>query len=76
MSGLPVRRKEFLQRPIDQDTTCQPSAGTDEQYGKFADRKFDCYGIVGGGGVEIRAGIGHFLLSPLLFRSERFLQQQ
>ena len=39
---------------------------------KFADRKFD-YGIVGGGGLEIRTGIGHFLLeAPLLFRSERF----
>lgn len=35
--------------------------GITEQYGKLADNKFD-YGIVGGGGVEIRTGIGHFLL--------------
>lgn len=35
--------------------------GTTGQYGKFADNKFD-YGIVGGGGLEIRTGIGHFLL--------------
>lgn len=32
-----------------------------EQYGKIAENKFD-YGIVGGGGLEIRTGAGHFLL--------------
>lgn len=37
------------------------SERTGEQYGKMADRKLD-YGIVGGGGVEIRTGIGHFLI--------------
>ena len=35
--------------------------GTTGQYGKLAENKFD-YGIVGGGGLEIRTGIGHFLL--------------
>ena len=39
-----------------------PSGRTpNEQYGKMADRKFD-YGIVGGGGMEVRTGIGHFVL--------------
>lgn len=32
-----------------------------EQYGKAAENSFD-YGLIGGGGVEIRTGIGHFLL--------------
>lgn len=31
------------------------------QYGKYADKKFE-YGIVGGAGMEIRTGIGHFIL--------------
>lgn len=31
------------------------------QYGKMAEMKFD-YGIVGGGGLEVRTGIGNFLL--------------
>ena len=35
--------------------------GTNEQYDKPADRKFD-YGIIGGGGLEVRTGIGHFIL--------------
>ena len=35
--------------------------GTIQQYGKMADKKFD-YGIVGGGGVEIRTGAGNFIL--------------
>lgn len=39
----------------------QRPTGVTEQYGKMAESSFD-YGIVGGGGVEIRTGIGHFLL--------------
>lgn len=35
--------------------------GTNEQYDKPADKKFD-YGIIGGGGLEVRTGIGHFIL--------------
>ncbi len=35
--------------------------GTTEQYGKMAENKFD-YGIVGGGGLEVRTNIGHFIL--------------
>lgn len=58
--GFLLGEKEFYSDPSTWDTTNRPQ-GTDEQYGKFADRKFD-YGIVGGGGVEIRTGIGHFLL--------------
>ncbi len=38
-----------------------PDGRTNDQYGKMADRKFD-YGIVGGGGLEIRTGIGNFIL--------------
>ena len=30
------------------------------QYGKMAETKFD-YGLIGGGGMEIRTGIGHFI---------------
>ena len=32
-----------------------------EQYGKMAENKFD-YGLIGGGGLEIRTGIGNFIL--------------
>ncbi len=32
-----------------------------EQHGKMAEKRFD-YGIVGGGGLEVRTGIGNFLL--------------
>ena len=32
-----------------------------EQYGKAVENGFD-YGLIGGGGIEIRTGIGHFLL--------------
>lgn len=31
------------------------------QYGKMAETKFD-YGLIGGGGMEIRTGVGHFIL--------------
>ena len=58
--GFLLGEKEFYSDLSTWDTTNRPQ-GTDEQYGKFADRKFD-YGIVGGGGLEIRTGIGHFLL--------------
>lgn len=58
--GFLMGEKEFYSDPSTWNTSNRPQ-GTIEQYGKFADRKFD-YGIVGGGGVEIRTGIGHFLL--------------
>ena len=32
-----------------------------EQYGKMAENNFD-YGLIGGGGLEIRTGIGNFIL--------------
>lgn len=35
--------------------------GINKQYGKMADNVFD-YGIIGGGGLEIRSGIGNFIL--------------
>ena len=35
--------------------------GVNEQYGKMAENKFD-YGIIGGGGLEARTGIGNFIL--------------
>ena len=35
--------------------------GITEQYGKKAENKFD-YGIIGGGGLEVRTNIGHFIL--------------
>lgn len=42
-------------------STWDPSGRRNEQYGKMAEKKFD-YGIIGGGGLEIRTGIGHFQL--------------
>lgn len=42
------------------DTSGRPG-GVVEQYGKMADKTFD-YGIVGGGGMEVRTGIGNFVL--------------
>lgn len=39
----------------------QQTNRTTSQYGKMAETKFD-YGIIGGGGLEIRTGIGHFIL--------------
>ena len=54
--GYLIGEKETMSNPWD------PSGRTpNEQYGKMADRKFD-YGIVGGGGMEVRTGIGHFVL--------------
>ena len=35
--------------------------GKEGQYGKMAENKFD-YGLIGGGGVELRTGVGNFLL--------------
>lgn len=42
------------------DTSARPG-GVTEQYGKAVETKFD-YGIVGGAGLELSTGIGHFLL--------------
>lgn len=44
----------------EKETHAMPSI-LKEQYGKAAENSFD-YGLIGGGGVEIRTGIGHFLL--------------
>ena len=55
-----ISEKDFYSDLSTWNTSNRPQ-GTDAQYGKFADKKFD-YGIVGGGGVEIRTGIGHFQL--------------
>lgn len=42
------------------DTSNRPN-GVIEQYGKMTENKFD-YGLLGGGGLELSTGIGHFLL--------------
>ncbi|MBQ8889138.1 MAG: PorT family protein [Bacteroidaceae bacterium] len=42
------------------DVSARPN-GVTQQYGKMVENKFD-YGIVGGGGLEVSTGIGHFLL--------------
>lgn len=42
------------------DTSARPN-GVVQQYGKMAENKFD-YGILGGAGLELSTGIGHFLL--------------
>lgn len=42
------------------DTSARPN-GVVQQYGKMVETKFD-YGIVGGAGLELSTGIGHFLL--------------
>ena len=42
------------------DTSNRPN-GVTEQYSLRAENKFD-YGIIGGGGLEARTGIGHFIL--------------
>lgn len=54
--GYLLNEKETMSDPWD------PSGRTpNEQYGKMANKKFD-YGIVGGGGLEVRTGIGHFIV--------------
>ena len=42
------------------DTSARPN-GITQQYGKMVENKFD-YGILGGAGLEMSTGIGHFLL--------------
>ena len=42
------------------DTSARPN-GIVQQYGKMVENKFD-YGILGGAGLELSTGIGHFLL--------------
>lgn len=44
----------------EKETHAMPSIQK-EQYGKVAENGFD-YGLIGGGGLEIRTGIGHFLI--------------
>lgn len=44
----------------EKETHAMPSIQK-EQYGKAAENSFD-YGLIGGGGLEIRTGIGHFLI--------------
>lgn len=56
--GFLISEKEHMSDPW--DPSHRPN-GTNQQYGKLADNKFD-YGIVGGGGVEIRTGVGNFVL--------------
>ena len=55
--GFMISEKENKSDPWDPFN--RPN-GTVQQYGKMAENKFD-YGIVGGGGVEIRTGIGNFI---------------
>ena len=56
--GFLIGEKEHMSDPW--DPSHRPN-GTNQQYGKMADNNFD-YGIVGGGGVEIRTGVGNFIL--------------
>ena len=56
--GFLISEKEHKSDPWHPENRPQ---GTMEQYGKYADRKFD-YGIIGGGGLEFRTGIGNFIL--------------
>ena len=42
------------------DTSYRPN-GIVQQYGKMVENKFD-YGILGGAGLELSTGVGHFLL--------------
>lgn len=56
--GFLLSEKESMSDPWNPS---QRPNGTNQQYGKMAENKFD-YGIVGGGGVEVRTGIGNFVL--------------
>lgn len=54
----------FLNETEDMSENWNPSArpnGVVQQYGKMVENKFD-YGILGGAGLELSTGIGHFLL--------------
>ncbi len=55
--GFLLNEKESMSNPFNPSN--RPN-GTNIQYGKMAENKFD-YGIIGGGGLEIRTGIGNFL---------------
>lgn len=55
--GFLISEKEFKSDPWNPS---QRPQGTNEQYDKPAERKFD-YGISGGGGLEVRTGIGNFI---------------
>lgn len=56
--GLFLNDKEKMSEKW--NPSMRPS-GVTEQYGKPVENKFD-YGIVGGAGLEVSTGIGHFLL--------------
>lgn len=56
--GFMISEKE--NKSSDWDTSTRPN-GVEQQYGLMTQKRFD-YGIVGGGGLEIRTGAGNFLL--------------
>lgn len=56
--GFLVSEKEHMSDPWDPSN--RPN-GTNQQYGKMAENKFD-YGILAGGGAEFRTGVGNFIL--------------
>ena len=56
--GFMLSEKEHMSDPW--DPSYRPN-GTNQQYGKMAENKFD-YCIIGGGGVEMRTGVGNFVL--------------
>ena len=56
--GFLISEKEHMSDPW--DPSHRPN-GTNTQYGKMAENKFD-YGILAGGGVELRTGAGNFIL--------------
>ena len=51
----------FSQRGWDEKFDPEQGFSSNEQYGKWVENKFD-YGIVGGGGIEVRTKAGNFLL--------------
>lgn len=55
--GILLSEKENYSDPFSGD---RATTGVYQQYGMMADRKID-YGITGGGGLELRTKIGHFL---------------